>query len=55
MAGRKPESVSARGPDAKDVPVDRKREGTTLRVRFPNNPGGVTLVVRWGKTILLQR
>lgn len=46
-AGRKPESVSARGAEGKNVPVDRKREGTTLRLRFPNDPGGVTLVVRW--------
>jgi hypothetical protein len=46
-AGRETEAVTARGADGKTTEVDWKTEGPTLRARFPNDPAGATMEVRW--------
>jgi hypothetical protein len=46
-AGKRPASMAARDASGKPLPVDAKSDGATIRIRFPNDPAGVTLEVRW--------
>lgn len=48
-AGRKPASLSARGATGTDLAVESREEGRTIAVRFPNDPAGATLAIRWGE------
>ena len=44
---RKTARVAARAADGKEIAVDSKVDGDTLRVRFPNDPAGAKLEVSW--------
>jgi len=46
-AGREPLSLAAKDTAGKDLNVESRVDGPTIRVRFPNAPSGATLTIRW--------
>jgi hypothetical protein len=44
---RPPRDIVAWGPANKPIAVESKQEGATLRIKFPNEPDGATVEVRW--------
>ena len=42
-------SAAARDPAGKDLRVESREDGPPLLVRFPNDPAGVTIEIRWAK------
>ncbi|MBN1441912.1 MAG: hypothetical protein JXA90_04335, partial [Planctomycetes bacterium] len=48
-AGRKLAAVSARSSGGTEIEAQAREDGATLAVRFPNDPAGATLVVRWAE------
>ena len=39
----------ARGAKGDEIAVELEDDGATLRAKFPNDPAGATLEVRWGE------
>jgi hypothetical protein len=46
-AGRKVASLNARGKAGNDLAADWRADGSTIVVRFPNDPTGATLTIGW--------
>jgi hypothetical protein len=46
-AGRQLGTIAARGVGGKELPLETRDDGPTLRIRFPNDPLGATLEIRW--------
>ena len=46
-AGKKAASVNARTARGEALKVASREDGPTLFVRFPNDPGGAVLEIRW--------
>jgi hypothetical protein len=46
-AGRELQGAEAVDPEGKDLAVERRQDGASLLVRFPNVPAGATLTIRW--------
>lgn len=42
-----PKEIAAQDPDGNAIEVRSAQEGNTLRIRFPNEPDGATVEVRW--------